>query len=110
MNEEAGDARYTTIPPHPHAGNDIGGAMGTPIVATTEACRGIDVEDGENILIADHPDDFAAKTLRLLREPELRERLSRAGRARVEERYSWRSSGQDLEQIFREIVAAHTLR
>lgn len=28
-----GDVRYTTIPPHPHAGNDIGAAYGAPIVA-----------------------------------------------------------------------------
>jgi glycosyltransferase involved in cell wall biosynthesis len=85
-------------------------AMGAPVVATTEACRGIEVEDGGNVLIADHPDDFTAKTVRLLREPELGERLRRAARARVEERYSWRSRGQGLAQICREIVDSRTLR
>ena len=28
-----GDVRYTTIPPHPHQGNDIGAPYGSPIVA-----------------------------------------------------------------------------
>jgi len=28
-----GDVRYTTVPPHPHAGNDIGAAAGADIIA-----------------------------------------------------------------------------
>ena len=31
--DDFGAIRYTTIPPHAHAGNDIGGPYGTPIVA-----------------------------------------------------------------------------
>jgi murein DD-endopeptidase MepM/ murein hydrolase activator NlpD len=31
--DDFGAIRYTTIPPHSHAGNDIGGPYGTPIVA-----------------------------------------------------------------------------
>ena len=33
ISDGFGDVRYTTIPPHPHAGNDIGAAYGAPIVA-----------------------------------------------------------------------------
>lgn len=33
ISDGFGDVRYTTIPPHPHQGNDIGAAYGSPIVA-----------------------------------------------------------------------------
>lgn len=33
ISDGFGDVRYTTVPPHPHAGNDIGAAYGAPIVA-----------------------------------------------------------------------------
>lgn len=33
ISDGFGDVRYTTIPPHPHAGNDIGARYGAPIVA-----------------------------------------------------------------------------
>ena len=44
---------------------------------------------GKNILIADEPHDFAQATIRLLSDEGLRRKLSRRGRALVEERYSW---------------------
>ncbi len=71
-------------------------ALGTPVVSTTKGAEGLDVADGENILLADTPQDFAAKVILLLRSPELRERLAHNGRKLVAARYDWRTVGQQL--------------
>jgi glycosyltransferase involved in cell wall biosynthesis len=49
-----------------------------PVVSTTKGCEGLKVENGRQLLIADHPADFAHACARLLREPSLREQISGA--------------------------------
>jgi glycosyltransferase involved in cell wall biosynthesis len=77
-------------------------AEGIPIVSTKLGCEGIDVTDGEDILIADKPGDFAAAVLRLLDDPELGQRLSRNGRRLVEERYDYRTACLPLDAVYEE--------
>lgn len=62
---------------------------GLPIVSTTIGAEGSEVRDGENILLADSSEDFAAAVVRLLQDPALGQRLRENGRAWVEERYNW---------------------
>ncbi|MHB0999872.1 MAG: glycosyltransferase family 4 protein [Armatimonadota bacterium] len=64
-------------------------ALGLPIVTTSIGCEGIAVNDGEHLLMADTPDDFAKSVLRILHDPSLRSRLGTAGRSLVEQQYSW---------------------
>jgi polysaccharide biosynthesis protein PslH len=71
-------------------------AMGLPVVSTTVGAEGIDVTDGENILLADSPEAFAEAVLRLLSEPELGARLGAVGRRLMVERYSWDVVGRLL--------------
>jgi glycosyltransferase involved in cell wall biosynthesis len=66
-----------------------GWRWGLPIVSTTIGAEGIRYLDGENILIADSPEDFAKAVLRVLSEPELAQRLRQNGRRWVEEHYDW---------------------
>lgn len=81
-------------------------ALGTPVVATSKGAEGLDVTDGENILIADDPADFARAVLRLLGDATLRAKLSANGRRLVEERYSWEAIGARLDRLL-DRVAAH---
>ena len=53
-------------------------AMGKAIVSTSVGCEGINVSNGRNILIADHPYDFANKAIGLLKSPDLRTNLGLA--------------------------------
>jgi sugar transferase (PEP-CTERM/EpsH1 system associated) len=80
-------------------------AMGKAIVSTTIGCEGIDVRDGTDIIIADGPEDFADKTVELLRNPELREGLGRNARKTAENLYSWRRIAPRLEQVYEQLVA-----
>jgi len=62
---------------------------GLPIVATPIGAEGIELVEGENILLAGDAASFAAATLRLLADRELNQRLRLAGRRWVEQRYAW---------------------
>jgi glycosyltransferase involved in cell wall biosynthesis len=64
-------------------------AFGRPVVSTTIGCEGIDVTPGEDILVADTPQDFAAACIDLLADEKQRQALGRAGRQLVERRYRW---------------------
>jgi glycosyltransferase involved in cell wall biosynthesis len=71
------------------------------VVATTQAGAGLAFEPGRQALIEDRPDRFAEATLRVLREPELRESLAQEGRRLVERHYDWRSLGERFESVLR---------
>ena len=75
-------------------------AMGKAIVSTTVGAEGLDLRDGEEILIADEPTAFADAVIRLLMDSELRRRVGENGRARVERDYDWRSIGKKLYTLY----------
>lgn len=77
---------------------------GQPVVATAVGAEGINVRDGENILIADEPDAFAAATLRLLVDPILNARVRAAGRAWVEETYAWQRVYRRVDEVYVELL------
>ncbi|MCB0241298.1 MAG: glycosyltransferase, partial [Anaerolineae bacterium] len=68
-------------------------ALGTPVVATSKAAEGLNVNAGEHLLIGDTAMEFASCVLRLLRDDELRARLARNARQLVEETYEWSQIG-----------------
>jgi glycosyltransferase involved in cell wall biosynthesis len=74
-------------------------ALGTPVVSTSKGAEGLDVSPEVNILIADDPAEFAAQTVRLLRDPALRKRLAENGRRLVAEKYDWRVIGEQFNQL-----------
>ena len=69
-------------------------ALGTPVVATSKGAEGLDIRDGEHILLADDSAAFAERVLQLLGDPALRQRLAANARRLVEERYDWIPIGQ----------------
>ena len=75
-------------------------AEGIPIVSTTLGCEGIGVTDGEDILIADEPGDFAAAVLRVLNDRALAQRLSHNGRRLAETRYDYRRACVALDEVY----------
>jgi glycosyltransferase involved in cell wall biosynthesis len=64
-------------------------AMGKAVVSTTVGAEGLAVSPGRDLAIADRPDEFARTVIGLLRDPERRQTLGRAGRQLVQRRYSW---------------------
>jgi len=64
-------------------------ALGAPVVATTKGAEGLDAIDGEHLLLADSPEDFAAAVVGLHRDSSLRQTLVDNARQLVRERYDW---------------------
>lgn len=79
-------------------------AMGKAIVSTTIGAEGIDVADGENVLLADTPEAFAGQVGRLLDDPQFARRLGNAARHLAETRYTWKVSVGVLEAFYRELL------
>ena len=81
-------------------------ALGLPIVTTSLGCEGIDVTDGQQLLIRDRPADFATATLELLNNAELRQTFRQSGRSLVEQHYDWT---QIFEAAVIQIQQAYTV-
>jgi len=79
-------------------------ALGTPVISTSKGAEGLKTTHEENILIADDPEDFAQAVLRLLKDENLRARLSANGRRLVEEQYSWETSARQLERLLYQVA------
>jgi glycosyltransferase involved in cell wall biosynthesis len=79
-------------------------AAGVPVVTTSKGCEGIMVQNGEHLLIADFPADFADATVKLLTDRELSDSLTVNARQLVEKHYSWEKVVQALETDMRELV------
>jgi len=75
-------------------------AQGLPVVSTTLGAEGIAVVDGEHVLLADRPAEFAAAVLRLLDDRDLAANLAEKGRQLVVETYDYRRACRFLEQVY----------
>jgi glycosyltransferase involved in cell wall biosynthesis len=75
------------------------------VVSTTVGAEGLPVRNGEDIVLADSPSEFAARTVALLEDRAARERLGSAARALVVEKYSWRTVAADLSATLDRVVS-----
>jgi glycosyltransferase involved in cell wall biosynthesis len=75
------------------------------VVTTSLGCEGLDVTDGEHLLIGDTGEDFARQVLRLLREPKLQHRIIVAARSLVERRYDWTTIADKLVQTYEALMS-----
>ena len=74
-------------------------AMGIPVLSTTRAAKGVDVEPGKHLLVADEPQHFAQEVVRILQDADLRGRLSLAGRQPLATTHSWPASMEILDRL-----------
>lgn len=79
-------------------------AWGTPVVSTRAGAEGLAVTHGQDILLADTPEEFAAMIDRLISDQALWQRLSAAGRELVAQRYS----ADSMYRRYREILSRMT--
>jgi glycosyltransferase involved in cell wall biosynthesis len=77
-------------------------AMQLPLVSTRIGAEGLDLREGEDLLLADEPQPFADALLALASDPGRARRLAASGRARVLERYDWSVTAQPLLDSYAE--------
>ena len=75
-------------------------AFGVPVVATSIAVDGTGLRDGEEILVADEPQDFAAALIELYESEELWSRLSENGIRKTRALYSVEAAREKLKILF----------
>jgi glycosyltransferase involved in cell wall biosynthesis len=79
-------------------------AAGRAIVSTTNGATGVDVTNGEELLIADEAKEFADAIVKLLGDREVRAQLGARGRAKSIAQYDWRSLGDDYEAMLKRVA------
>lgn len=79
-------------------------AWGIPIVSTRLGCEGFDVRDGEQLLIADSPQDFAEAVIRLLSDPQMAGQIAHNARIFAEKRHDVEVVYAALEQVYDELI------
>ncbi|MEM7130724.1 MAG: glycosyltransferase [Chloroflexota bacterium] len=75
-------------------------SMQKPIVSTTVGAEGIDVQSGQNIVLADEPNEFAQAAVELLHNAEKRAGLASAGNQLATTRYDWRAITERLMNAY----------
>ena len=72
-----------------------------PVVTTTIGCEGLDLREGQDLLLADEPAHFAATTARLLRDERLRAEMAGRAAASVAKKYGWERVGRRQIDAYR---------
>jgi sugar transferase (PEP-CTERM/EpsH1 system associated) len=74
-------------------------AVGVPVVATPPAIEGIEIRDGEEVLVGSTPDEFAHQVVRLLSDAELRKSITRKAWNKMSQSYNWELIGAKLDRL-----------
>ena len=80
-------------------------ALGKAIVSTSIGVEGIDVIQGENIMIADSPTEFAENVLKLLNDQSLRNRIANNACVLINERYTWDKCSRRYEELYVDLLS-----
>jgi glycosyltransferase involved in cell wall biosynthesis len=80
-------------------------SAGMPLVTTAAGAEGLALENERSCLMADTPDAFSAACLRLLREPETRDRLGQAAARLGREIYTPEYVGRRLRELVQSVTA-----
>ena len=82
-------------------------AMEKAVVSTTVGEEGLNLINGEEIIIADEPTRFADAAVQLIGDKQMRRQLGEKGWKHVEADYDWRRIGEKLHQLYESIVTDH---
>jgi glycosyltransferase involved in cell wall biosynthesis len=80
-------------------------AAGTPVVSTAVGASGLELLAGEEVCIADGPDDMATAILQLLDDRSRAATLARTARRRVEADFGWDAIGSELAELIEEVAS-----
>ena len=84
-------------------------AVKKPIITTSVGCEGIEVVNDESILIADQPDEFAARVIELFQNPKQAADLTAKGYELVNNLYKWESIGRQMDIAYEELTGLQTV-
>jgi glycosyltransferase involved in cell wall biosynthesis len=80
-------------------------ALGIPVVSTTKGTEGIEVESGNQILLADDPETMSNAVLKLISNSTYYQYIRFNARHLVEKKYSWSGSGILFKDFINQICS-----
>jgi polysaccharide biosynthesis protein PslH len=78
-------------------------ALGIPVVSTPIGVEGLPVSSGRDLLVAESTADFAQAVVRLLEDPDLRQRIADSGQSIVRKLYDWKVIAGQLESYYSQV-------
>ena len=85
-------------------------ACSVPCVVTPLGKRGLEMQPGTEVLVAEDEERLARSVLDLLASPDRARRIGRAARARVLETYDWPAVRRAYERVYDEAIEARRSR
>jgi len=85
-------------------------SLARPVVSTSLGVDGIACANGEHVLIADEPRDFADAVLHLLTDETARQRLASAARHLVATQYTWTQTAKQYQSLFDRLIEHRSTR
>jgi polysaccharide biosynthesis protein PslH len=82
-------------------------AVGVPVVATPAAIEGIEVQNGEEVLVGKTSDEFAHQIVRILTNQDLRRSLTKKAWNKMNQSYNWELVGTKLDKLFTPVQATN---
>lgn len=79
-------------------------AMEVPVVATPLSCDGIPVQFGKHVMLGQSDTALIESIVRVLREPELRQRLRDNARMLIEQQFTWGRVADRYEQLYDQVI------
>ena len=76
-------------------------ACGKTVVCSRQAAEGIQAKDGDHMLVANDPDQWALHLSKAMNDSVLRQRIGHAARLNVEQHYSWSQCLKPLVQLLK---------
>lgn len=80
-------------------------ACRTPVITTLKSLTAIRARAGEEVWVADTPQEFSSAVLRLLDDREAQQRLGYAGRRFVERHHHWEAIAARLDAIYHSVMS-----
>ena len=77
-------------------------AAAKAIVSTAIGVEGIQGNDNEHFLVADHPEAFCSRVIAVLQDRALRERLGQNARRRAMETYDWDAICEAMSRLYQD--------
>jgi GT2 family glycosyltransferase/glycosyltransferase involved in cell wall biosynthesis len=79
-------------------------AMGKAIVSTLAGIHGLDLRDGQDVVVAQTAEQMARAIIHLIASPAERGRLERQARKTVEATYGWNAIGRRQKQLYEDLL------
>ena len=79
-------------------------AMEKAVISTTIGAEGLPVRDGEDLIIADQPDEFASAVIRVLSDESFARKIGHRARAVVCEQFGWNVAADVFADVCERVI------